>query len=242
MKIAVSQMPDVRGDVARATELIRTFTMEAACQGADLVCFPEGFVQGYDLDPTHVARVAIEADSPAFDDVWNHLAALDPVVVFGWIEREGDRFYNAAVAIEHGQILARYRKICLLPPERTVFGAGWDCPVFEVRGIRVALLICHDLAHAATVDQAAAAGADVLVCPCNNMLPQVLAEQWKDRHQSIRAQRAKEHDLWIVTSDVTGERDGCVAHGPSAIIDPRGFVVAQVPLREEGVVLAEIKA
>ncbi|MFO1265503.1 MAG: carbon-nitrogen hydrolase family protein [Rubrivivax sp.] len=240
MKVGVCQMPDVPGDATRAVGLMRAWSRDAALHGAALVCFPEGFLQGYDLQPGHIARVAIELASPAFAGILRELEALEPVIVFGMIETDGGRTYNTAVAIERGRIRARYRKAHLLAPEREVFEAGRDCAVFDVGGTRVALNICHDLAHDESVRRASEAGAHLLVCPCNNMLPRSQAEAWKHRHNEIRCRQARDHRLWIAAAEITGERDGCIAYGPTAVIDPGGTVVAQVPLMQIGVVVADI--
>jgi carbon-nitrogen hydrolase len=47
--------------------------------------------------------------------------------------------------------------------------------------------------------------------------------------------------VWVISSDVTGERDDRISYGPTAVIDPAGNVVAQVPLLETGRVVAEIE-
>lgn len=241
MKVAVCQLPDVQDDVARAVELMGVWTREAARQGAGLVCFPEGILQGYDLHTAHIARVAMELDSPAFGDVLRSLEPLAPIIVFGMLETDCGRYYNTAVAIERGRLRARYRKNHLLKPEQASFVAGADCPVFDAHGTSVALNICHDLAHASSVQRAAEAGARLLVCPCNNLLPRPQAETWKHRHLEIRRQRAREHGLWVATAEVTGERGDHVACGPTAIIDPRGEVIAQVPLMEVGMVVVPVQ-
>jgi hypothetical protein len=46
--------------------------------------------------------------------------------------------------------------------------------------------------------------------------------------------------VWLLSSDVTGERGGRISYGPTAVIDPRGTVVDQVPLMTTGMALAEI--
>lgn len=56
----------------------------------------------------------------------------------------------------------------------------------------------------------------------------------------MRSRHAKAHGVWIVSSDVTGERDQRISYGPTAVIDPQGTVIAQVPLQEAGMVVAEI--
>jgi predicted amidohydrolase len=111
MKVAACQLPDVRNDVSRALALVETYTLDAQERGAELVCFPECFLQGYDVDARHVAEVAIDLASPAFAQLAERLQAFAPVIVLGLIERESGRFFNSAVAIERGQLIARYRKV-----------------------------------------------------------------------------------------------------------------------------------
>jgi hypothetical protein len=46
--------------------------------------------------------------------------------------------------------------------------------------------------------------------------------------------------VWLLSADVTGERDDRIALRPTAAIDPAGNVIAQVPLSEIGMVVTEI--
>lgn len=72
------------------------------------------------------------------------------------------------------------------------------------------------------------------------MLP-VAALHWKDLHHAIRAERVRETGMWLVSADVTGERDESrVGWGPTSVISPRAEVVAQVPLMTTGMVVADI--
>jgi predicted amidohydrolase len=240
MKVAACQPPDVRNDWTRAISLICARTLEAERVGAHLVCFPECFLQGYDTRAEYVASVAIELNSAAFDDVLENLKSLKPVVVFGLIEKENSSFYNSALAIARGKVVAHYRKAHLLKGEQAVFEPGESAPVFDVLDVRVGINICYDLVFPDSVKRAADAGAKLLVCPCSNMMPRDLAEEWKSRHNDVRAQRAKEQGIWILSSEIFGERDDLISYGPTAVIDPRGNVVAQVALLEAGMVVAEI--
>jgi hypothetical protein len=72
------------------------------------------------------------------------------------------------------------------------------------------------------------------------MLRRPVAEQCKDLHHSMRADRARETGMWVVSSDVTGVRDSRIAYGPTSVISPRGEVVQQVPLMTTGMVVTEI--
>jgi 5-aminopentanamidase len=67
------------------------------------------------------------------------------------------------------------------------------------------------------------------------------AEHWTDLHHRIRAERARETGMWLLSADVTGERDEHrVGYGPTSVINPRAEVVAQVPLMTTGMVVADI--
>ncbi|WP_176698064.1 carbon-nitrogen hydrolase family protein [Candidatus Nitrospira nitrosa] len=240
MRIARCQLPEVLGDIERATSLMRDYAFQAERQGADLVCFPECFLQGYDIRPEYIASVAVELSSPMFNDVLRSFVSILPVMVFGMIEKADGFAYNSALAIQGGKVIAHYRKRHLLDGEAKVFGRGNGFPVFDVCEKKVGINICHDLNVSKSIESAAASGVSVLVCPCNNMLPRVTAEEWKCRHNEIRARHAKAHGVWILSSDVTGERGQCISYGPTAVIDPTGAIIAQVPLQEVGMVVAEV--
>lgn len=240
MRIATCQLPEVLGDLERATSLMCEYAEKGARQGADLVCFPECFLQGYDIRPEHIASVAVELGSPMFDDLLRSLISILPVMVFGLVEKADGFAYNSALAIQGGKVIAHYRKMHLLKGEASVFKRGSSSPVFDVCGTKVSIKICHDLSISESIESAAASSVRVLVCPCNNMLPHEVAEEWKSRHNEMRSRYAKAHGVWIVSSDVTGERDQCISYGPTAVIDPLGTVIAQVPLQEVGIVVAEV--
>ena len=73
------------------------------------------------------------------------------------------------------------------------------------------------------------------------MMRHAAAWQWKDMHHAIRAQRVRETGMWLVSADVTGERDEYrVGWGPTSVINPRAEIVAHVPLMTTGMAVADI--
>ena len=77
--------------------------------------------------------------------------------------------------------------------------------------------------------------------PAQNMMRREKAFWWEDRHNEIRARRARETGLWLVSADVTGERDeGRIGLGPTCVLNPAGEVVARVPAGRTGMVSAAI--
>ncbi len=179
-------------------------------------------------------------DSDTFSAILRRLADVRPIVVFGLIEAEGDSIYNTAVVVGGGTVIGRYRKVNLLPGERGAFTPGNAFPVFEVDGLTFGVNVCSDTQIAEPAAAVARRGARVILCLANNMMKRESAEKWKDRHSEVRAVRAKENGVWLVSADVTGERDGAISYGPTCAIDPLGHVVQQVPLMEVGMVVVEI--
>ena len=238
-KVAACQVPEVRGDVEQALWWIETYAAHAESQEARLVCFPECFLQGYLVEEEQARRHAINLRSQEFEVVLGRLARIKSTLVFGLIEVDNGLLFNTAVVVEQGRLRGAYRKTRLLEGER-IFQPGDSYPVFEAGGLRFGINICYDTNFPEGAAALATQGADVLVCPANNMMRREKAEEWKHRHNEIRGQRARETGLWVVSSDVTGERDGRISLGPTAIIDPSGVVVAQVPLLEVGIVVVEI--
>lgn len=235
MRIAAYQVPEYRLDLDAALG-----QLESASLDVDLACFPECYLQGYLTDRAVACENAIDLQSEDFSKMLSRLASVEPALVFGLIEREGDRLYNTAVLVRGGQLVGSYRKRHLLDGEAG-FDAGDSNPVFELDGTVIGINICYDLQFPDGIAALARQGASVVLCPCNNMMRRPTAAKYRELHHPIRQQRAREGAVWIISADVTGPGNADrVSYGPTSIIDPTGTVVAQVPLLTEGRVVVEI--
>ena len=238
-KIAVCQVPDIREDVEASLKWIEKFAEQAEASGVSLICFPECFLQGYLTERDLAEKYALSLASPAFEKILKRLAKYKPVMVVGLIEEEAGNLFNTAVVIEKGSLIGKYRKMHLLDGER-VFRAGAEYPVFETGGLKFGISICYDTQFAESAANLANQGAKLILCPSNNMMRRRTAEKYKNLHHETRIERVRENKIWLLSSDVTGERDGRIAYGPTSAINPEGEVVAQVPLMETGMVTVEI--
>lgn len=239
--VAVGQTPEIVGDPAAALAHLRSAALSVP--DADVMLFPEGFLQGYLATPAHVAASAIALESAAFDAILRQLADLRPTLVFGVLERSRSAFYNSAVVVSLGSLAGVYRKTHLYGTELECFTAGTEYPVFDAGGLRFGINICYDTrfpeAAAAVADQ----GAQAILVPSQNMMPTARAYEWKDRHNEIRRERVRETGLWLASADVCGTRTpDRIGLGPTSVMDPTGTVVAQVLLGTPGVATAQIPA
>lgn len=237
--VAACQLFDVQDDLEQSLAKIKEYAMRAAAEGAALVCFPESYLQGYTTQETLARERALDISSRPFADILKQLATLQPTLVIGFIEKAGEQLFISAAIVRQGTLLGCYRKTRLAPGER-LFDPGTETPTFELEGLRFGVNICYELNLPECAAAIASQQAQLMVCPCYNMLHPENAEWWKHRHNAIRAERTRETGLWLLSADVTGKRNGQIAYGPTALIDPGGTIVAQVPLMEEGLLVQEI--
>jgi predicted amidohydrolase len=174
-----------------------------------------------------------------FEAVLQRLPLAAPMTVFGLIEVDKGRPFNTVVVVHRRTLVGRYRKTHLLGRERS-FDAGHTPAVFEVEGLRFGINICYDTNFPAAPKAAADLGASLILCPANNMLPRKAAEEWMHAQNAIRGERCRETGLWLMSSDITGERNGSVSWGPTAVLAPTGQVAAQLPLDRPGLLLFDL--
>ena len=110
-------------------------------------------------------------------------------MAIGLAERDGERFYNTAVLIDHeGGLLLSYRKTHLYESDLGVFKPGAEFPVCRWNGIRVGLLICFDIEFPETARMLANKGAEIILVLDGMMKPHghvhrrvVPVRPWKTR-------------------------------------------------------------
>lgn len=213
--------------------------MRAKAEGVSLLCLPEGFLQGYLTDEPSARRNAIDLASPEFAAILERLPKAGPMIVFGMTELDEDRLFNTAVVVDSGKLVGRYRKAHLLRGE-WCFAAGNDASVFDVVGLRFGINICYDTNFPQAAQSVVSVGASLILCPANNMLKRKTSEAYRDLHNEARGERCRETGLWLLSADVAGQRDDRVSYGPTAVINPKGEVVVQLPLGEPGLLVFDM--
>lgn len=119
-----------REDIEAALDCVADVAARAEAEGASLLCFPEGFLQGYLTDETPARRNALDLTLPAFKAVLNRFPKTGAMMVMGLIEAKEGRLFNTAIVVNHGALIG-YRKVHLLRSEQ-IFDAGSDSHVFEI--------------------------------------------------------------------------------------------------------------
>ncbi len=239
VRIAAAQTPEFPDDIEAALGFATRLSHEAAAAGVRLLCFPEGYLQGYFKDEMSARRVALNTDSSGFQVLLKRFPRSAPMIVMGFIEVSMGKLFNSALVIKDATAIGCYRKKHLLPSER-IFTPGKDDAIFDVDGLKFGVNICYDTNFPECARRIADLGAQLIVCPANNMMRRDKAEFFKQLHNSGRGDRCRETGLWLISADVTGERDGRVSWGPTAVLDQAGAVVRQLPLEEPGLLIVDV--
>lgn len=236
-RLALCQIPtrvgDVRGNAAR----VRAAADAARAAGAQLALFPELTLTGYPpedlLHHTGLHR-QVAGELAALTDASDALA-----LVVGHPLRDGDAMYNAISVLQHGRVLATYRKR-LLPnyrvfDEQRWFAAGDRAAVVEVHGVRVGLTICEDLWWPGPAADTAGAGADLIV----NASASPYEQGKPARREREFALRAAEANLPITTVNALAGQDELVFDGSSFVLGADGQPAARLAESAEDFAIVE---
>ena len=194
----------------------------------DLLVVPELFTTGYAFrDRAEAAPLGeVFPDGPTIRWLARASARAGGVAVGGFVERDGDRLFNAAAVCVDGKPVLSYRKVHLFGFEREIFDAGpGPFPVVEHRGTRVGVMICFDWRFPEAARTLALAGADVLAHPSNLVMAHC---------QAAMVTRALENGVFTVTANRIGTerrppRPSLTFTGASVIVTPRGETVERGP-------------
>jgi NAD+ synthase (glutamine-hydrolysing) len=228
VRIALAQINPTVGDLEGNRWLIERAIGDARAAGAGLVALPELAVTGYPpedlvLRPSFVADNlrTLEDLAPAADGI---------TAVVGFVDREGDRIFNAAAVIAGGRVEAVYHKH-LLPnygvfDEKRYFTPGDGIVIGQAAGVPFGVTICEDLwspdgPHAAS----AAAGAELIVNI--NGSPYHMGKGRERQH--LVATRARENRVGFAYVNMTGGQDELVFDGQSCAVDASGALLARGP-------------
>lgn len=161
----------------------------------DFVCLPEYFFITEGIGHIEQARYA----EKHIETIKTLSIALDTVLVGGsLVEKIGDAYYNVSYIFDRGEKIGRYCKIHLFKGERhSNLTPGHSFSAFEIRGVRVGLLICADVLYSESFEAMNKFGCDVVFVPTTSpKKTESLADKW-ERDESIFVKGAQTAQAYI---------------------------------------------
>ena len=224
-------------DVATNLRIIDERIRQTRDEGALLTVFPECAVTGYCFDSLDEARpYAQTVPGPATDAISRTCAQAGGHAIFGMLEQDGDRIFNAAVLVGPDGVVGSYRKVHLPYLGIDRFTTHGDRPfeVFQIGELSIGMNICYDSAFPEVSRVLAIQGADLIVLPTN----------WPPGAQCLAANgisvRAMENNVFYLAVNRVGTERGFRFIGQSQICDPSGRHLASASDADEQILYAEI--
>ncbi len=237
MKIAAVQMDVTLGQPAENLAKMVSRLEQTTADGAVLTVFPECALTGYCFDSRDQALPFAEAiPGPATGTMAQACAATGGYAVFGMLESDGDRLFNAAVLVGSDGVIGSYRKIHLpyLGIDRFTDYGDRPFAVHEAGDLRVGMNICYDASFPEAARCLALQGADLIVLPTN----------WPPGSQCTAASaintRALENGVYYLAVNRVGVENGFPFIGHSRIADTTGATIADAASTEEEILYADI--
>jgi predicted amidohydrolase len=237
MKIAGVQMNVVLGNTQQNMGRMIDFLRQTRAAGAELTVFPECCLTGYCFESLDEARPHVQpVPGPAIAEMQKACAELNTWVVFGMLETDGDRIFNAAVLVGPNGLGGVYRKVHLPFLGVDMFTTHGDQPfaVHAAGDLRVGMNICYDSAFPEAARSLSILGADLIVLPTN----------WPGGAECTASccvnARALENGVYYMAVNRGDSERGFQFIGRSIISDPYGHTLAVAPPEGEAVLYADI--
>jgi predicted amidohydrolase len=232
MKIAGVQMDIAWEDPQENFRRVRPLAEEAVARGGRLVVLPEMFATGFSMAADRVSGFASETRG----FLAGLAKELSTFVLAGYAEPAEPRPANVCALFDpEGSELLHFRKLhpFTMAEEDAHYLAGERVETAEVEGVRVTPLICYDLRFPEPF-RAAANGTD-LFCVLANW------PETRRRHWSLLLKaRAIENQAYVLGVNRVGTGNDLVYTGDSALLDPMGDPVAELPAGEAGLVTGDV--
>jgi predicted amidohydrolase len=268
LKIASAQFEHRSNDKKYNLSVIRKLSIEAASQGAQVICFHECSVSGYSFARGLSEQELLAISEPVPDGESTEAlikisAEAGIVILAGFFEREQNDIYKAYVCVSGEGLISSYRK--LHPFINPHIKPGTEYVVFDLFGWKCGVLICYDNNIIENVRATTLLGAEIIFMPHVTMCTPSPAPGrgfvdpalWLNRDAdptSLRQEfdgpkgrtwlmkwlpsRAHDNGIYAVFSNAIGMDDDQLKNGCSMIIDPYGDILNECRSFEDSFVIA----
>ena len=237
MRIALASALLIDRDIESNLVQMDALMDQARGLGAELICFGETFLQGFNCFTWNFAedsRIACSVHSAPFARIGRMSREKGIDVLFGFVERDGERLFSSCALVEKGVLTQTYRRI----------SRGWkeychtdmhycegDAPsAFVYRGRRCAIALCGDLWD---FPERFALGQELLFWP---VYISYTPQQWAGGTAQEYALQTRQCGGRVLLCNSLCEGD---SWGGAAVF-AEGRIAAHLPVGQEGLLLYEV--
>ena len=229
------------GRIADNLDRMAGWVEAAKKQNAEVVCFPEMNITGYNSSGT-IKKVAERVPGKISQAVTKMAQAYDIAILAGLAEADlAGRVFASHLFVTNQGVAGIYRKVHIAPPESQTFTAGDAIPLFEINGFKLGIQLCYDAHFPELSTRMATEGADVIFMPHASPrgTPAKKFDSWM-RHLTARA---FDNGLYVIACNQTGNNQNELTFpGLALVLDPAGHVLKKDIGGKENLVVADLKA
>jgi len=238
MKVAVAQIACSLGDPDANLSKVRDFSRVAKQADAELIVFPEMTDTGYSMPV--IQKHANHWKTGFVPGLQEIARKFSIAICTGVSERDGSSIYNSQVLVDvTGNIVAKYRKTHLYAvapvEEQTCFAPGDCLSTVELGDLRFGFSICYDLRFPEIYRKMAIE---------QNVGAFLISSAWPfprvEHFRTLALARAIENQSYVIASNRVGKDEDLWFCGNSAIMDPRGVVIAAASADREELIYADL--
>jgi NAD+ synthase (glutamine-hydrolysing) len=241
LRIVMAQINTLVGDIEGNADQVIAASLRARDEmQADAIVFPELTLTGYPPEDLLLRPGVSTATVHGLERVKKAADGID--VIIGYPQKESGGLYNVASVIRDGQIRATYHKQHLpnysVFDEKRYFVAGEAKPcVVDIKGVPVGITVCEDIWMPDPVQQAAKAGAHLIL----NLNASPYHINKHEEREAVLYERVTESGLPVVYVNLVGGQDELVFDGGSTVVNAQGEVIQRAPVYESGLYVVDFK-
>ncbi len=240
MKIALASAKFINRDIEFNLDQMKRYMLQAKEQGAQLICFAEAFLQGFDAYCWNYETDREMAVSVA-DEIFSNICSLTKEIgidlMFGFLECEGDSLYSSCALVSDGELIHLYRRISKGWKEYTKTDAhykeGASADVFQYDGRKCLIALCGDLWDEPDRFRQ---GQEILFWP---VYVNFTIEEWNSEFLKEYIEQAALAGSAVLMINAITEAPDDEAFGGCYLFE-NGAACAVLPMGEEGILLVEV--
>lgn len=218
IRVAMAQLNVTVGDISGNYEKILAAVRHARDDlQADVLLTPELALTGYPPEDLVLRPGFMQRAHERVNDLIPQIHGIDLVVGHPWLDEDG-LLYNSASWIRDGKLEGRYDKQCLpnyaIFDEKRYFSPGNHPLIIDVKGCRIAVVICEDCWEKEPISQALRSGAELLLTP--NASPYRRGKH--QRRLDTLTERMAETGLPMAYCNLVGGQDELLFDGRSLFL------------------------
>ncbi len=235
--IACAQIDCVLGEPQKNLNKIISSIRDAAERDAKLVMFPECALTGYAYESLAEAiPFAERIDGRSAQAIAEVCRETDAYAVAGFIEADGDNYYNAAMLVGPDGVVGNYRKTHMpfLGIDRFLTPGDRLYQVFELPFGKVGLNVCYDISFPEPARVLKLMGAELIA-----LITNWPTAAWRSP-EFVAGTRALENHVFYAATDRVGTERGWKFIGRSKVADCNGDSLGEASAENEELLIVAI--